>query len=176
MDYSYLNRFFLCFFIVITIFAYIFQLLIFLNFNIDNSQYNFDIIGLTRLSKNVHFSLCTIYDCNQNYIYSLIIDIIILSVMLFQEAIITNRDMVKIFIKRANTNITSCLKVAIDKFPKGNNKQRVFYIFTNGFDEEYGLYSQWKKHIFNDKNNSFSFIISKSNSLEEKQYKFLSQF
>ncbi len=81
-----------------------------------------------------------------------------------------------IFIKRAYTNITSCLKVAIDKFPKGDNKQRVFYIFTNGFDEEYGLYSQWKKHIFNDKNNSFCFIISKSNSLEEEQYKFLSQF
>ena len=96
MDYSYLNRFFLCIFIIITICAYIFQMLIFFNFNIDNSQYNIDIIGLTRLSKNVHFSLCTIYDCNLNYTYSLIIDIIILSVMLFQEAIITNRDMVKI--------------------------------------------------------------------------------
>ena len=80
------------------------------------------------------------------------------------------------FIKRTYTNITPCLILAIDKFLKGNNKQRVFYIFTNGFDEEYGLYSQWKKHIFNDKNNSFSFIISKSNSLEEEQYKFLSQF
>ena len=105
MDYSYLNRFFLCFFIIITICAYIFQLLIFFNFNIDNSQYNIDIIGLTRLSKNFHFSLCTIYDCNQNYTYSLIIDIIILSVMLFQEAIITNKGMVKIFIKRANEDL-----------------------------------------------------------------------
>ena len=81
-----------------------------------------------------------------------------------------------IFIKRAYTNIASCLKVAIDKFPKGNNKQRVFYIFTNGFDEEYGLYKQWKKNIFNDKNSSFCFIISKSNSLEDEQHKFLSEF
>ncbi len=75
-----------------------------------------------------------------------------------------------ILIKKAFPNITSYLKVVIDKFTKGNNKQKVFYIFTNGFDEEYGLYSQWKKHIFNDKNNSFSFIISKSNSLEEEQH------
>ena len=34
-----------------------------------------------------------------------------------------------IFIKRAYTNITSCLKVSIDKFPKGDKNQRVFYIF-----------------------------------------------
>ena len=34
-----------------------------------------------------------------------------------------------IFIKRVYTNISSCLKVAIDKFLKGNKKQRVFYIF-----------------------------------------------
>ena len=79
-------------------------------------------------------------------------------------------------IKRAYTNIASCLKVAIDKFPKGDKKQRVFYIFINGFDEEYGLYNQWKKYIFNDKNCSFNFIISKSNSLNEEQSKILSEF
>lgn len=105
MDYSYLNRFFLCFFILATLCAFIFQTLIFLNFNIDNSKYNIDKIGLTRLSKNVHFSLCTVYDCNETYIYSLIMNIIILSIMFFQEALISNKDMVKIFIKRANGDL-----------------------------------------------------------------------
>ena len=44
-----------------------------------------------------------------------------------------------IFIKKYQTKIASCVKIAIDLF-KDNNEddgsQRVFYIFTNGLDEE----------------------------------------
>ena len=47
-------------------------------------------------------------------------------------------------IKRCNTNIASCVKIALEKFSPekiSKNRQRVFYIFTNGLDEEYKLYS-----------------------------------
>ncbi len=81
------------------------------------------------------------------------------------------------FIKRNVTQLATCLKYFMDKYPaKDESINRVYYIFTNGFDEEYGLYNQWKKYIFNDKNCSFNFIISKSNSLDEEQSKTLSEF
>ena len=46
-----------------------------------------------------------------------------------------------IFIKRCNTNIASCIKTATDKFKslKGDDAHRVFYVFTNGLDEEFSL-------------------------------------
>ena len=57
-----------------------------------------------------------------------------------------------IFIKRCNTNIASCIKTAIDKFKSldEKNAQRVFYMFTNGLDEEFTLCEQWKERIFDD--------------------------
>ena len=82
-----------------------------------------------------------------------------------------------IFIKRSETNIASCVKTAIDKFKTLNkDSQRVFYIFTNGLDEEYALYDQWKDRILNNPNHSFAFIFSKSKFANNEQSEFLTQF
>ena len=83
-----------------------------------------------------------------------------------------------IFIKRCNTNIASCIKTAIDKFKSldEKNAQRVFYMFTNGLDEEFALCEQWKERIFDDYNNSFAFIFSKPKTIKDEQSKFLTQF
>ena len=83
-----------------------------------------------------------------------------------------------IFIKRCSTNIASCIKTAIDKFKTldNDNAQRVFYIFTNGLDEEFGLHHQWKERIFNNSNHSFAFIFSKPESIKEEQSKFLAEY
>ena len=73
-----------------------------------------------------------------------------------------------IFIKRYQTNIASCIETAIELFKinnennKNDESQRVFYIFTNGFDKELVLHEQLKKKIFNNPNNSFVFIFSKA--------------
>ena len=84
-----------------------------------------------------------------------------------------------IMIKRCNTNIASCVKTALDKFSPekiNKNRQRVFYIFTNGLDEEYKLYSQWKENIFREAYNcTFAFIFSMSDSLKEDQIKDLKE-
>ena len=67
-----------------------------------------------------------------------------------------------IFIKRCNTNIASCIKTATDKFKSldFDNSHRVFYMFTNGLDEEFTLYEQWKERIFINSNHSLAFIFS----------------
>ena len=63
-------------------------------------------------------------------------------------------------IQRYRTNIASCIKVALDYFPKLKEKnRRVFYIFTNGLDDEYYLYKEWNKEIFNKNNCYFSFLF-----------------
>ena len=87
-----------------------------------------------------------------------------------------------IFIKRNQTNIASCIKTALDYF-KGNNEndendesQRVFYIFTNGFDKELVLHEQLKKKIFNKKKNSFVFIFSKAEGIKDEHSTKLSKF
>ena len=65
-----------------------------------------------------------------------------------------------ITIERYRTNIASCAKVALDKFPiTKENNQRVFYFFTNGLDDEYKLYDEWNKEIFDKDNNFFSFLF-----------------
>ena len=82
-----------------------------------------------------------------------------------------------IFIKRCNTNIASCIKTAIDKFKSlDKNSHRVFYMFTNGLDEEFALFEQWKDNIFVNPNHSFAFIFSKPISIKPEQSKFLSEF
>ena len=85
-----------------------------------------------------------------------------------------------IFIKRCNTNIASCIKTATDKFKTlendNNNSQRVFYMFTNGLDEEFALYEQWKERIFTNPNHSFAFILSKPKTIKEEQSQFLTDF
>ena len=83
-----------------------------------------------------------------------------------------------VFIKRFNTNIASCIKTATDKFKtlENENCQRVFYMFTNGLDEEFALYEQWKERIFTNPSNSFAFILSKPNNIKEKYSQFLTEF
>ena len=74
-----------------------------------------------------------------------------------------------IFIRRHYTNVASCIKTAIDKFKTLNkNSHRVFLMFTNGLDEEFTLYEQWKNSIFVNKNHSFIFILSKNNKNHEE--------
>ena len=82
-----------------------------------------------------------------------------------------------IFIKRCNTNIASCIKTATDKFKTlDENAHRVFYMFTNGLDEEFALFDQWKDRIFVNPNHSFAFIFSKPVTIKPEQSKFLSEF
>ena len=62
--------------------------------------------------------------------------------------------------KRYRTNIASCAKIALDIFPTLNeNNKRIFYFFTNGIDEEYKLYDEWNKEIFNKNNTFFLFLF-----------------
>ena len=72
------------------------------------------------------------------------------------------------FIKRNVTQLPACLKYFIDNYPvKDESINRVYYVFTNGFDDELKKCKAWKTKIFNDKKNSFSFIFTKSQVLEK---------
>ena len=73
------------------------------------------------------------------------------------------------FIKRNVTQLPTCLRYLIDNYPaKDESIYRVYYIFTNGFDDELKKYKAWQTKIFNDKKNSFAFIFTKSKILEKK--------
>ena len=81
------------------------------------------------------------------------------------------------FIKRNLTQLSACLKYFIDNFkPKNDDMNRIFFIFTNGIDEELKKVKAWKSKIFNDEKNSFNFIFLKSNALEKNQNKMFKQF
>ena len=79
------------------------------------------------------------------------------------------------FIKRNITQLPACIKYFINKYPpKEINKNSVFYIFTNGYDEELKKIDEWKTKIFNNPKNSFNFIFLKStklNKIKNKPYK-----
>jgi hypothetical protein len=87
---------------------------------------------------------------------------------------ILQRIMECIFISRYKTDLATCLKYAIDKFPH-NLKNRVFYTITNGMDPELRKINRWKEAIFNCKENSFSFIFIESRVLKPKQKEFLTE-
>ena len=73
------------------------------------------------------------------------------------------------YIKRNITEVADCLRHFIDKYPpKDDNINRVYYIFTNGYDIELVKKGLWVEKIFNDKKNSFSFIFTKSRVLEKE--------
>ena len=72
-----------------------------LNFLIDSNTYNFDKIGLTRLGKNKHFSLCGIFSCVDSWHSSFIFNLAILFVLFFQEVIVSSKWIRNTFIKRA---------------------------------------------------------------------------
>jgi len=72
------------------------------------------------------------------------------------------------FIKRNVTQLPACLKYFMDNYPaKDESMNRVYYIFTNGFDDELKKVKAWQSKIFNDKKNSFAFIFTKSQVLEK---------
>ena len=72
------------------------------------------------------------------------------------------------FIKWNLTQLPACLKFFIDNYPAKDNNNRVYYIFTNGFDDELKKCKAWQNKIFNDKKNSFSFIFTKSKVLDKE--------
>jgi len=56
------------------------------------------------------------------------------------------------FIKRNVTQLPACLKYFIDNYPaKDESINRVYYVFTNGFDDELKKCKAWQSKIFNDK-------------------------
>ena len=60
------------------------------------------------------------------------------------------------------------MKFFIDNYPAKDDNNRVYYIFTNGFDDELKKCKAWQNKIFNDKKNSFSFIFTKSKVLDKE--------
>ena len=48
-------------------------------------------------------------------------------------------------------------------------------MFTNGLDEEFALYEQWKNSIFVNQNHSFIFILSKNNKNNEEINEYFSK-
>ena len=96
-----LSGFFLVILILLVNVGTIITLIIYLNFLIDSNKYNFDKIGLTRLSKNKHFSLCGSFSCVDSWYPSFFLNSIILFVLLFQDVIISSKWMKLTFIKRA---------------------------------------------------------------------------
>ena len=87
---------------------------------------------------------------------------------------VLQRIMECIFISRYKTDLATCLKYSLDKFPH-NFKNRVFYIITNGMDPELRKINRWKEAIFNSKENSFSFIFIESRVLKPKQKQYLTE-
>ena len=75
------------------------------------------------------------------------------------------------FIKRNVTQLRACLKYFIDNYPsKDESINKVYYIFTNGFDDELKKCKAWQSKIFNDKKNSLDigiiFFLSKTIGLD----------
>ena len=70
-------------------------------------------------------------------------------------------------IQRFKSNYASNLKYAIDnlKFNGTNRKQRAFFIFSDGLNENLKLSKKWAELILNKEENSFGFIFIKSHSL-----------
>ena len=96
-----LTAFFLTILIILVNLGAIITIIIYLNFLIDSKRYNFDKIGLTRLGKNTHFSLCSLYSCVDSWVSSFVFNCIICFIMLFQEVIISSKWMRATFVKRA---------------------------------------------------------------------------
>ncbi len=95
------SAFFLLILIILVNIGAIVTLIIYLNFLIDSKKYNFDKIGLTRLGKNKHFSLCSLYSCVDSWVSSFIFNCVLCFIMLFQEVVISSKWMRVTFIKRA---------------------------------------------------------------------------
>ena len=92
---------------------------------------------------------------------------------LFEEHSIQNLQKVLdyIFIKRYKTKIFSCIEYIDNYKALDNDFHRIFYIFTNGLDEEFGLIE--KIRSFLNEKNSLVFIFSKFENIEKEKSDFL---
>jgi hypothetical protein len=73
------------------------------------------------------------------------------------------------FIKRNVTQLASCIKYFLDYSNDNKSVNKVYYIFSNGFDDELKKLNFWKSKIFNENNNSFCFVFIKSNFLNKEK-------
>ena len=105
MEYLFLTKFFLTITIIASHILFLILIVFFANFHIDHPKYNLDYFGITRLSKNPHFSLCSVFDCVDNMYYVIGGNIMILLVLFFQELIFVNKDIRKIFTKRCTSDL-----------------------------------------------------------------------
>ena len=96
-----LSGFLLLILIILINIGAIITIIIYLNFLIDSKKYNFDRIGLTRLGKNTHFSLCSLYSCIDSWYPSFIFNSIICFILLFQEVVMSSKWVRLTFLKRA---------------------------------------------------------------------------
>ena len=99
-NYSVVIRFMITIISLLNHVLFILLILFYFNFHLDSQTYNLDYFGITRLSKNPHFTLCSIIDCRFSPIWLSIVNIIILFVLFTQEVIFTNKNIKSIFIKR----------------------------------------------------------------------------
>ena len=96
-----LGGFFLLIVIILVNIGTLITVIIYLNFLIDSKTYNFDRIGLTRLGRNKHFSLCSIHSCVDNWYSSFMYNFVILLVLFFQDIVISSKVIRQTFLKRA---------------------------------------------------------------------------
>ena len=103
-NYSFVVRFVITMLSLLNHVLFILLILFYFNFHLDSQTYNFDYFGITCLSKNPHFTLCSIIDCRFSPIWLCIVNIIILFVLFSQKVIFTNKNIKSIFIKRCTSD------------------------------------------------------------------------
>jgi hypothetical protein len=112
MKYGIFNRILLSVFILTSLCLLIFGITLFVNFIVDNPQYNLDKFGITRGSYNSFFYVCDFIDCqksNAGSIIKMIINLFILLVFWLQYLLLSNNEVRESF---AGTNST-ILKIYI---------------------------------------------------------------
>lgn len=99
-EYSFIVRFIISLLALANHVLFILLILFYFNFHLDSKKYNLDYFGITRLSKNPHFTLCSVIDCRFSPFWLCSVNVIILIVLFTQEVIFTNKNIKSIFIKR----------------------------------------------------------------------------
>jgi len=75
------------------------------------------------------------------------------------------------FIKRNVTQLASCVKYFLDYSKEDKSINSVYYVFSNGFDDELKKLKAWQLKIFNEVQNSFCFVFIKSNIFYKEKNK-----
>ena len=75
------------------------------------------------------------------------------------------------FIKRNVTQLAGCIRYFLDFSNEDKSVNNVYYIFSNGFDDELKKLKAWQIKIFNEIQNSFCFVFIKSNILYKEKNK-----